>query len=362
MSDADSFARPALWHGYAWALAGAAMCTLVGLALEKNFDPVNIAMVYLLPVVFVAMRYSRGAAAAAAVLCVMAFDFFFVPPTWTFAIDDAQYLLTFGIMLAVGLAISTLAASIRDRAHREAILKAEANTERIRSALLASISHDLRTPLALMVGVSSSLAEAAEAMDPAEQKALATSLFEQTRAVSEQVGKILQMTRLECGAILPERDWNSVPELAGAALGRLREKLAAHRLVVDFPVDLPLIKVDAGLIDQVFSNLLENATRYSPAGTLIRLRAEVLDAEVVVSVEDFGTGPDPADFERIFAKFHRGRDEGEVAGTGLGLSICRAIVTLHAGRIWAEHLPGGGTAFRFTLPREPVPEVPAEAA
>lgn len=349
------------WRGYAWAAGGTAVCTLAGLAMEGRFNPVNIAMVYLLAVVLVSTRYSRGAAVTSALLCVLAFDFIFVPPRWTFAVEDAQYLLTFAILVVVAWVISTLTRDIREQAHRQAALETEAETERIRSALLASISHDLRTPLSVIAGLSSSLAEADERVGPEERKALAQSLFDQTRAVSEQVAKVLQMTRLESGSITPERDWNSLPDLAGAVLNRLRKRLAEHRVMTDFAADLPLVRVDAMLIDHVFSNLLENAARYTPAGTLIRVRGEVDEGQVVVSVEDFGTGLEPEDFERIFAKFHRGHSEGKITGAGLGLSICRAIVTLHRGRIWAERMPGGGTAFRFTLPLEPVPEVPAEA-
>jgi len=349
------------WRGYAWAAGGVAACTLAGLAMEGRFNPVNIAMVYLLAVVLVAMHYSRGAAVASALLSVLAFDFIFVPPKWTFAVDDFQYVLTFTVLVVVALVISKLARDIREQAQREAALETAAQTERIRSALLASISHDLRTPLAVMAGVSSSLAEAGDGVGPEERKALAQSLFEQTRAVSEQVAKVLQMTRLESGSITPERDWNSLPDLAGAVLNRLRERLASHRVMTDFAADLPLVRVDAMLVDHVLSNLLENAARYTPADTLIRLRGEVDGGRVLVSVEDFGAGLAPEEFERVFAKFHRGRSEGGIAGAGLGLSICRAIVTLHRGRIWAERMPGGGTAFRFTLPLEPVPEVPAEA-
>ena len=350
------------WRGYAWAAAGTAVCTLAGLAMEGRFNPVNIAMVYLLAVVVIAMRFSRGAAIASALLCVLAFDFTFVPPKWTFAVDDFQYVLTFAILVVVALVISTLARDIRAQAQRQAVLETEAGTERIRSALLASISHDLRTPLSVMTGISSSLAEAGDNVGPEERRALAQTLLEQSRTIADQVAKVLQMTRLESGAIRPERDWNSVPDLAGAALARLRERLARHRVITDFPPDLPLVRVDATLIDQVLSNLLENAARHTPAGTLVRLRAQVDAGRVLVSVEDFGPGLAPEEFERVFAKFHRGRNEGEIAGLGLGLSICRAIVLLHGGRIWAEQLPGGGTAFRFTLPLEPVPEVPAEPA
>jgi two-component system sensor histidine kinase KdpD len=349
-------------RGYAWALAATAACTAAGMAMRGRFDLVNIAMVYLLAVVIVSLRYSHGPAIATTVLSVAAFDFLFVPPQGMFTVDDLQYLLTFAIMLAVGLIIVGLKESVRRQTAAQAQLNARAETERIRSTLLASISHDLRTPLAVMSGASSSLAESGERMSADERRALARSVFDQAREMSAHVDKVLQMTRLEAGAIELERDWDSLGEIAGAVLRRLTHHAASHRIVVDLADDLPLLRVDAALIDQVLANLLENALRHTPSGTVVQLRARRIDSEVVVSVEDFGPGlPDEA-IERLFDKFHRASAEGSTAGMGLGLSICRAIVRLHGGRVWAERVSAGGLAFRFTLPVEPQPSLPVELA
>jgi two-component system sensor histidine kinase KdpD len=350
------------WIGYAWAVGACVACTLAGLAMRPRFDLVNIAMVYLLAVVVIALRHSRGAAVFVAALSVAVFDFVFVPPAGTFTVDDVQYLLTFVIMLAVGLIISGLVADVRRQAQGQAALEVEAETERIRGALLASISHDLRTPLAVISGASSSLAEGGERMSPEERTALAQSLYRQARDMSEQVAKVLQMTRLESGAIAPARDWVALSEIAESAIGRLGERLASHRLIVELPPDLPLVHVDATLIEQALGNLLENAALHTPPGTVVQLRIEHNDAEVVVSVEDFGPGLSERDLERVFAKFSRAGGESTAGGVGLGLAICRAIVRLHGGRAWAEQLPGGFTAFRFSLPLEPAPAGPAENA
>jgi two-component system, OmpR family, sensor histidine kinase KdpD len=347
--------------GYFWALGATVLCTLAGLAMFPRFDPVNIAMVYLLAVVVIALRFTRGAAVTTSVLCIVAFNFFFIPPRFSFHVEDAQYLLTFAIMLAVALIISRLTRSVRERARAQAALESEAETERVRSALLASISHDVRTPLAVIAGASSSLAEKGDALSPQARAELARSIFEQSRDMSELVAKVLQMTRLQTGAIRLERDWDSLAEIAGAVLRRLAERLAQHRVMVEIPPDLPLVRVDASLIEQALGNLLENAARHTPAGTFVRLRAERKDAEVAVSVEDFGPGIAEEDVERVFAKFHHGTAEASGGGVGLGLSICRAVVRLHGGRAWAEKIPGGGTAFRFTLPLEEPPQMPDEA-
>jgi len=339
--------------GYAWAASATLVATLVALGLDAYFHVVNVALVYLLAVVLVALRFRRGPMITVSFLNVAAFNYFFVPPRGTFHVDDPQYLLTFAMMLGVGLIVSGLTDRVRARAKAQAALEVAAETERVRSALLASISHDLRTPLAVITGASSTLAERGERLGTEERAALAQSIFQQARDMSELVTKVLQMTRLESGALKLERGWDSLPEIAGAVLRRLHERLATHLMMVDLPDDLPLVRVDASLIEQVLANLLENAARHTPPRTLIRLRAQVSGSEMVVSVEDFGPGLAEGDLERIFKKFHR--------GAGLGLAICRAIVELHKGRIWAERLPGVGTAFRFTLPLEAPPPLPAEA-
>jgi two-component system sensor histidine kinase KdpD len=352
-------ARVRRWSDYAWGLAAVALCTALGVATSPLFELVNIAMVYLLAVVVVALRFSRGPAVATSVMSVAAFDFFFVPPQLTLAVTDMQYLVTFSIMLVVALVISTLVDIVR-----------RAESEYVRSTLLASISHDLRTPLAVISGASSALAARSERLSPAEREALAHSIYRHAHDMAELVTNVLQMTRLECGGIDMRSDWVALGELVGSALRRLHERLAAHRVEVDLAEHLPLVRADATLIEQVLGNLLENTAKHTPAGTRVTLRAVVRDAEVLVSVEDDGPGLPPGAAEYLFAMFERGESEGTVSGIGLGLSICRAIVRLHGGRIWVErlsgrgasHPPGRGTAFRFTLPLAPSPTLPADAA
>jgi len=352
--------RSGAWVGYAWAVAAAAACTAAGYAMRPRFDLVNVAMVYLLPVVVVALRFSRGAAIATAALSVAAFDFAFVPPEGAFTVDDVQYLLTFAIVIAVAVVISGLRDRVRREAGEQARLAAEAETERLRSTLLASISHDLRTPLAVMSGASSSLVERGERLSSEERRALSASLFEQSRELSERVAKLLDMTRLESGALQLERDWASIEEIAATVLRRLEARLAKHRLLVELPSDLPLLRVDSTLVDHALANLLENAAKHTPEGTVVRLRARADPGELVVTVEDYGGGIPAEDVERVFAKFHHGASHG-VGGMGIGLSICRAIVRLHGGRAWAERVPEGGTAFHVAFPIEPAPAVPSEA-
>jgi two-component system sensor histidine kinase KdpD len=344
------------WIGYVCAIVVSVMCTLMGFAMVPRFDIVNIAMVYLLAVVLIALFFSRGAAILSAVLCVAAFDFTFVPPQGAFTVHDIQYLLTFAIMLIVALVISFLMESRRRHDQQRAALELQADTERVRATLLASISHDLRTPLAVMTGASSSLVESGDNMSSAERSALAQSIYGQARDMAEQVSKILQMTRLEAGSITADFDWASISEIVGSALARLSDRLAQHRVVVDMPKDLPLVRIDAALIEQALVNLLENAARHTPPGTMVQIRAQKMDDELVVTVEDFGPGIDERDLGRLFAKFEHG--SANKSGVGLGLAICRAILQLHKGRVWADNLPDGGIAFRFSLPLQDAPHLP----
>jgi two-component system sensor histidine kinase KdpD len=368
------------WHGYACAVLATAACTLAGFAMRPRFDIVNIAMVYVLAVLLVAWRFPRGPTVLTSVLSVLAFDILFVPPEGVITVHDLQYLLTFAIMLAVGLVVAELRASVRRQVQAHAELELAAETERMRNALLASVSHDLRTPLAVMAGAASSLVEQGEQLHPDERRALAQSVVDSAQMMSEHVAKLLQMTRLESGAIRVERDWVALDEIVGSILRRLAERLAGHRVVVELAPDLPLIHVSAQLIEQALGNLLENAASHTPAGTIVRLRARLDGATVLVSVEDSGAGLDRADAERVFAKFQHGTKraasdaifggdrrgtegaaDGRGGGIGLGLSICRAIVRLHGGDAWAERLQDGGSAFRFSLPLSAPPAVPAES-
>lgn len=269
--------------------------------------------------------------------------------------EQFHLLQTFAGQIALAIERAILA----DRAQQATV---HAETEGLRNALLASISHDLRTPLAVISGASSSLVERGEKMDAGARRALARSVFDQSQQMADLVANVLQMTRLESGGIALDRDWHALGEIAGAALHRLQDRLAGYPVSIAFPADLPLVRVDASLLTQVFVNLLENAVKYTPTGTTITLRAERAPGELRVAVEDAGPGLPPGDPERLFAKFQRGDGEGAIGGVGLGLAICRAIVQLHGGRIAAERLPPQGSAFRFTLPLETAPAVPAEPA
>ena len=491
------------WDRYGWAGGLSVACTLLALLMYSRFELSNLAMIYLLGVTVAGLRLGRGPSVVTALLNVASFDFFCVPPRFTFAVSDAQYIVTFATMLTIALVIATLTTNVRqqtrvagarerrtaalyamsrelavtrgieamalvavrhvaevfqckavvllpdasgklqyppgqapENAFRRADLAvaqwvadhgrraglgsdtlpaapalyvplgderrtagvlavlphnprrvllpeqshlldtfagqiglalerarlaeiAEASSlaverETLRNTLLASISHDLRTPLAVMVGAASTLAQRGAGLAQERRAELARSIELKAREMSDLVSNVLDLMRFQSGQVVLRRDWQGLEDLAGAALDRLRERLMEHPVELHLPAELPPVHVDAGLIAQVFGNLFDNIAKYTPAGTRSRVSARQEGDWVRVIVEDEGPGFPAGDPAKLFEKFQRGNEEGAVVGAGLGLAICRAIVRAHGGEIGASRRQGGGARFEFTLPaREP---------
>jgi two-component system sensor histidine kinase KdpD len=222
-------------------------------------------------------------------------------------------------------------------------------TERMRNAVLSAVSHDLRTPLATITGVTSSLLEQKQERDPASRRELIQSVYDEATRMDRLVNNLLYMTRLEAGALQVHKEWLPLDEVVGAALVRLEDRLGGRTIKTQLSPDLSLVPLDGVLIEQVLMNLLDNALKYAPMNTPIELSARASDGEVTIEVADRGAGVPPGDEQRIFDKFYRAAPS-ETRGVGLGLTICRGIVEAHGGRIWAENRPDGGARFRFTLP------------
>jgi two-component system sensor histidine kinase KdpD len=236
------------------------------------------------------------------------------------------------------------------------VARVAVETESLRNTLLASISHDLRTPLAVITGASSALNDSSVKLDAEARAQLARSIDVKAHEMSELISNVLDLMRFETGEVHLRRDWETVDDLVGTALARLAGPLIDRTVDVNIPADLPEVYVDAPLVTQVLVNLLENAGKHTPPGTRISVSADLDGASVDVAVEDSGPGLPPGDPERLFAKFQRGREESNTGGAGLGLAICRAVVNAHGGRIRASQRPGGGARFAFTLPTsEPTP-------
>ncbi len=494
--------------GYLWAAAICGITTLVATPLQPIFDLANIVMLFLLAVVVVAVRFGRGPAVLAAFLNVAAFDFFFVPPRMSFAVSDVQYLLTFAVMLVVGLITGQLTAGLRYQArvatHREARSRAlfevardlssvllteqcveiaekaiarefhgrahvflldlqdrlqmpqsaptdlsldigtakwaldhderaglgtdtlpgsawlylplkapmrtrgvlalqpeqarlllvpeqrrqletfavlsaialervhyvdvaqhatvQMESERLRNSLLSALSHDLRTPLAALYGLSDMLVNCVPSL-PQQPRETAQAISKEARRMNAMVNNLLDMARLQSGTVRLNRQWQPIEEVVGSALQSVGPALVGHPVLTDLEPDLPLVEIDAVLIERVLANLLENAAKYTPAGSTVTISARIEAPNLLVSVTDDGPGLPEGREEALFEKFTRGERESAVSGVGLGLAICRAIVEAHEGRIWVEPAnaagPHRGARFSFVLPLGIPPSMPA---
>lgn len=235
-------------------------------------------------------------------------------------------------------------------------------TDKAKSSLLSSVSHELRSPLAVIKASVSSLASEMVSWDSEARDELLATIEEETDHLNFLVGNLLDMSRIEAGALKPRRQWNALAEIANSAISRLHKALKEYRIELNFPANLPLVPVDYVLIEQVFTNLLSNSSKFAPPGSLIAISASQEQDFVHVRVTNQGPAVPEKDLERIFDKFNRVTISDRITGTGLGLSICKGIVEAHEGKIWAENIPSC-FVFHFTLPVKlngHVPEVPIE--
>ncbi len=222
-------------------------------------------------------------------------------------------------------------------------------SDKLKSAILSSVSHELRTPLSTIKAAASSLRGKEVNWDSPARTELVAAIDDEADHLNMLVGNLLDMSRIESGALKPKREWNILSEIVGSVLARMKHLAVEHKLEIDVPESLPLIPVDYVQMEQVFTNLVSNSLKYAPANTLIRIRARVEGESIHVQVSNQGPQIPSEDLERIFDKFYRITAADRVTGTGLGLSICKGIIEAHGGHILAENLPDG-LAFNFTLP------------
>jgi two-component system sensor histidine kinase KdpD len=223
--------------------------------------------------------------------------------------------------------------------------------ERLRNALLSSVSHDLRTPLTVIAGSASSLLEGEITLDAPTKSELTQTIYEEANRLDRLVHNLLEMSRLQSGQTKLNQEWHVLEEVVGCALAQLEPQLQHHPVLIHLPPDLPMVRIDALLMERVFINLLENAIKYTPAQTPVTISGWITQQELLLEVADRGPGLAPGDEELVFEKFYQA-SLGSARGVGLGLTICRSIIEAHAGHIWAANRPGGGATFRFTLPLE----------
>ncbi len=256
---------------------------------------------------------------------------------------DVQLVESFANNIAVALH-RVLAGEQAQRAHQRA------EEERLRNVMLSSVSHDLRTPLAAITGAVTTLLADGARLDDATRRDLQESIRDDADALERHVRNLLDLTRLESGGLQARADWCSLEEVVGCALRRVDSLLAGRHIDVALPADLPLVRVDGTLLEQLLVNLLENAVRYTPRGSPLQLGASVHDDLLQLVVADRGPGIPAAEREHVFSKFYRGEGHRHATGAGLGLAICRAIAHLHGGDIRVEDRDGGGASFVTTLP------------
>ncbi|MFO0941515.1 MAG: sensor histidine kinase KdpD [Pirellulales bacterium] len=498
------------WQPYVYSLGIVGVAFVIALLLRRiGADEANIIMTYLLGVAVVAFRLGSVPATVASVASVVLFDVAFVEPIGTVTVHDSQYILTFTIMLAVSLLISTLTARLRwqlevgkDRERRtlslnrlskqlaaiagdaflvnaagqhlqemtggevaiylcregvesepkvyfgarssivkhavsspaahwvsqhdqvagkgtdtlpnaEALFvpitgststlgaialacenmstllqseqrlwlescanqlalalerdrlsveatdaKIHSETERLRSTLLSGLSHDLKTPLAVIAGASSTLQQMKNC-DTETSQQLLTSINDEALRLNNLIENVLQISRIDSGSLQPNLQWHVFEEIVGAAVIRTKELLAPRHLTIQIPSDLPLVKCDGLLIDQVLQNLLENAAKYTPSDSTVDLAVRTGNRELVISIADDGPGIRAGTEHKVFERFYRQNTDVDASrGSGLGLAICRAIIDLHHGQISVKNRPQGGAEFSFTLPlMEPQPSL-----
>jgi len=334
-----------------WGAVVAGLATGVCQAMSTWFELADLIMVYLLGVVVASIRFGIYPSIFTAVLSALAFDFFFIPPKLSFAIFDPKHLVTFGVMLLVAVTISGLTERARrhaDEAHR---LEEEARIERLRSLLLSSVSHDLRTPLAAIMGATSTMLDDEATLAPAARRDLTQTVYEEASRLHRLLTNLLYMTRLESRSVELRKEWQPVEEVIGAALTRLEPRLRERRVETRLSNPVTSVPLDSVLIEQVLINLLENALRYTPVESPIEIAAFETEGAVTIEVADRGPGIPEGHEQRIFEQFYRGARKAD-GGVGLGLTISHAIVRAHGGRMWVERREGGGAAFRFELPRD----------
>ncbi|OGR30414.1 MAG: hypothetical protein A2139_02985 [Desulfobacca sp. RBG_16_60_12] len=254
------------------------------------------------------------------------------------------------LRLLEALATQLTLAIERENLSRQAqVARFQIEAEQMRNALLSSVSHDLRTPLTVIAGSASSLLEGEKNLDAGTKHELTQGIYEEAKRLDRLVHNLLEMSRLQSGEVKINMEWYVLEEVIGCALAQLDSQLQDHPVSISLPADLPLLQIDALLLERVMINLLENAMKYTPPGTPVEISGRLNDNELLMTITDQGPGLPVGQEERIFEKFYQ-VTPGSARGAGLGLTICRSIIEAHGGHIWAANRPEGGARFSFTIP------------
>ena len=372
--------------GYIVAMACIAAVTFVLRLLGQRINSTTIALAMLLVVLFVAAYWGSRPAIVASVLGVLCFNFFFLPPIGTLTISDPDNWLALIAFLITAVTAGQLSAREKRRAEEaeagrreierlyhelrsafERASHAEAlrQSERLKSALLDAVTHDLRTPLtSIKASVTTLLDEvsaqagdgSSQALDEAGRREMLDVINEECDRLNRFIEGLVELARIEAGELRLGRRWGTIDEMIEEALARAKPITAAYTMKVEIEKDLPIVLVDARAVSEVIYLLVDNAAKYSARGSTIRITTRRAEADMIsVAVEDDGPGIPVELRERVFEKFFRALREtdssrNQPSGMGMGLSIARGIVEAHGGRIWIESGAGGGSRVLFTLP------------
>jgi K+-sensing histidine kinase KdpD len=374
------------WPGYLAAAVSVAGLTIVLKLLGGHINATTVSLVLLLNVLIIATRWGSPPALAASLLAMLCFNFFFLPPfgAFTIAAPDNWVAVVVFLITAVTAGqlsarakrraeeaevgrreIERLYAELRDAFERASHTEALRQSEKLKSALLDAVTHDLRTPLTSIKASITTLLDEVRGRENGEQRdALdAESKLEMMEVIDEEsdrlnrfIGGLIELARIEAGELQLRRRWGAVDEIVSTALLRAEPVTREHQIEVSIEKELPVVRVDERAVSEVVYTLVDNAAKYSPPGSTIRIAARRAGDELIeMAVEDRGAGI-PADLrERVFDKFFRATRDGDVktpapAGTGMGLAIARGIIEAHDGKIWIESGRAGGTRAVFTLP------------
>lgn len=343
--------------GYFFSILLVAAATIICEFIRPYLVPTNMVMVYQLAVVIAAVKLGLRPAIATAFIGVLALDFFFVPPRLTFSVSDKEYLVTFLGFIIIGVIISSLVDKVRkqsqehvrlsQQAEQARILQAQENLER---ALLNSISHDLRTPLVSIKGALSALKENGGKLSNYARQELMETACDETERLNRFVGNLLDMTRIESGAIRIKIEPCEIQELIGCALDAMETRLGKREVIVELSAGLSLVPLDMVLMNQVLVNLLDNANKHAADDSPIEIKASETDRWSIIQVSDRGPGVPEQELTRLFDKFYRIAVPERAGGTGLGLSICKGFVEAHGGTISAGNRDSSGLTIEINLP------------
>jgi two-component system sensor histidine kinase KdpD len=311
-------------------------------------DLPSASLLYLVPIVLAASRWGRGPAIFAALVSILGHDLLFVEPRGTFTVARVDEALGLVLLLFTALVTAQLADGARRGAETAREAAVVRRSDELKTALLRAVTHNLRTPLASIKASVSGLRQPNGLYSPEDREELLAEIEEEADRLDRLVTNLLHASRLEAGGMRPSAQTQDLRELIAAVVDHLEPRLAGRTVGIDIPEDLPAVACDYAQIDQVVTNLLENASLHTPPGTPIALKANVVDGSVQVEVVDNGPGVPLAERERLFRPFERGQTRAP--GTGLGLTIARGFVEAHGGRLWLEDAPGHGARFVFTLP------------